>query len=280
MSLKVFFAIIFAAFLHAVWNAMVKKEDDKYVSVTAIVLGHVPISIAVIFFTPMLSVQSIPYIFISAVFLTGYEWCLLSAYRLEEYTKVYPIARGTAPIFIVILSLLLFDVSILKFELIGILIISFGIIILGFQNIKTFKNFSAVVYALGTGLFISGYSITDGYGGRASASPLNYTAWLMILNAIIFLILLRIMNKPGIVKKVLSKGKKILFIGGTLSYIVYGTIIWAFTQASVPTVAALRESSIIFALLIGTFFLKEKFTLIKTAAVLTIFFGVILLKFF
>ena len=68
----------------------------------------------------------------------------------------------------------------------GILVISFGIIILGFQNIKTFKNYSAVVYALGTGLFISGYSITDGYGGRISASPLNYTAWLMILNAVIF----------------------------------------------------------------------------------------------
>ena len=102
----------------------------------------------------------------------------------------------------------------------------------------------------------------------------------MILNAIIFLILLRIMNKTGVFKKVFNKGKKILFVGGTLSYIVYGTIIWAFTQAPVPTVAALRETSIIFALFIGTFFLREKFTLLKMVAVLTIFFGVILLKFF
>ena len=280
MSLSVFFAIIFAALLHAIWNAMVKKGDDKYISLTAVVLGHVPISIIVIFFTPTISFQSIPYIFISAIFLSGYEWCLLSAYRLEDYTKVYPIARGTAPIFIVVLSLLLFNLSISKFELMGILVISFGIIILGFQNIKTFKNYSAVVYAISTGLFISCYSISDGYGGRLSASPLNYTAWLMILNAVIFSILLRIMNKPGVIKKVLSEGKKIFFIGGTLSYIVYGTIVWAFTQASVPTVAALRETSIIFALLIGTFFLKEKFTFLKTAAVLTIFFGVILLKFF
>ena len=280
MPLTVFFAIIFAALLHAIWNAMVKKGDDKYISLTAVVLGHVPISIIVIFFTPTISFQSIPYIFISAIFLSGYEWCLLSAYRLEDYTKVYPIARGTAPIFIVVLSLLLFNTIISKFELIGILVISFGIIILGFQNIKTFKNYSAVVYAISTGIFISCYSISDGYGGRLSASPLNYTAWLMILNAVIFSILLRIMNKPGVIKKVLSEGKKIFFIGGTLSYVVYGTIVWAFTQASVPTVAALRETSIIFALLIGTFFLKEKFTFLKTAAVLTIFFGVILLKFF
>ncbi len=280
MSLNVFVAVILAALLHSVWNAMVKKAEDKYISLTAIVLGHIPIAILVIFFTPMISFQSIPYIFVSAIFLAGYEWCLLSAYRLEDYTKVYPIARGSAPIFIVILSLFLFNVSILQFELIGILVISFGIIILGFQNIKTFKNYPAITYALGTGLFISGYSIADGYGGRVSGSPLNYTSWLMILNAIIFLTLLRIMNKSGVAKKAFNKEKKILFIGGTLSYIVYGIIIWAFTQAPVPTVAALRETSIIFALFIGTFFLREKFTLLKMAAVLTIFFGVILLKFF
>ena len=280
MSLTVFLAIIFSAFLHAIWNAMVKKEEDKYISLTAVVLGHVPISIVVWFFTETLSIQSIPYIFVSAIFLTGYEWCLLSAYRLEDYTKVYPIARGAAPVFIVILSLLLFTLNISKFELMGILVISLGIIILGFQNIKTFKNYSAIMYALGTGLFISCYSITDGYGGRASASPLNYVASVMILNAVIFPILLTIMNKPEVVKKVFSKGKKILFIGGTLSYIAYAIIVWAFTQAPVPVVAALRETSIIFALLIGTFFLKEKFTSLKTAAVLTIFFGIILLKFF
>ena len=137
-----------------------------------------------------------------------------------------------------------------------------------------------MVYALATGLFISCYSITDGYGGRISASPLNYTAWLMILNAVIFTILLTIMKKLRVVKKVFSEGKKIFFIGGTLSYIVYGTIIWAFTQAPVPIVAALRETSIIFALLIGALFLKEKLNLLKIAAVLTIFLGVILLKFF
>ena len=280
MSLTVFIAVILAAFLHAVWNAMVKKGDNKYVSLTAIVLGHVPISIIVIFFTPVISVQSIPYILISAVFLSGYEWCLLSAYRLEDYTKVYPIARGTAPIFIIIISLFLFSLNISKFELIGVLVISFGIIILGLQNIKTFKNYSAIVYAIGTGLFISCYSITDGFGGRLSASPLNYTAWLMILNAVIFPILLIIMNKQEVFKKVFSEEKKTFFIGGTLSYTVYGTIIWAFTQAPVPLVAALRETSIIFALLIGAIFLNEKFNILKISAVLTIFFGVILLKFF
>ena len=280
MHINIFLAIILSAFLHATWNALVKKHDDKYISMTALVLGHIPISIVVIFLTPLPSIQSIPYIFISAMFLVGYKWCLLSAYRLEDYTKIYPIARGTAPIFIVIFTWLLFNLDISKFELMGILVISFGIIILCFQNIKNFKNYSAIVYALCTGLFISFYSITDGYGGRVSASPLSYTGWLMILSAIIFLILLKIMNKPGLIKKVLIEGKKVFFIGGTLSYAAYGTIVWAFTQAPVPIVAGLRETSIIFSLLIGSLFLKERFTILKAGSILVIFAGIVLIKFY
>ena len=281
MSLNVFLAVIFSAFIHAIWNGMVKKQHDKYIALTALVLGHVPLAVIVIIFTPMISIESIPYIFISSIFLAGYEWCLLSAYRLGNYTKVYPIARGSAPIFIVILSLIFFSISISKFELAGIIVISLGIIILSFQNFKNISNYSAIFYAIATGFFISCYSITDGFGGRASSSPLNYTALLMIFNATVtFPILLFIMKKNKAFGEVFVKAKKIFFIGGSLSYIAYATVVWAFTQAPVPLVAALRETSIIFALLIGTFFLKEKLTLIKIISIFVIFIGVVLLKLF
>ena len=281
MSSSVFIAVIFAALVHSIWNGMIKKQDDKYVALTALVLGHVPLSIIVIFITPMISPESIYYIFISSIFLTGYEWCLLSAYRLEDYTKVYPIARGSAPIFIVILSLLFFSINISKFELAGILIISLGIIILTFNNFKNINNYSAIFYAIATGFFISCYSINDGFGGRASLSPLNYTAWLMTFNATVtFPILLVIMKKTEVFKKIFIKGKKIFFIGGPLSYIAYGTVVWVFTQAPVPLIAALREISIIFALLIGAFFLREKLTLLKITSIFVIFIGVLLLKLF
>ena len=281
MSTTVFIAVIFAAIIHSVWNGMIKKHEDKYIALVALVLGHVPLSIIVLFFTPMISIKSIPYIFISAIFLAGYEWCLLSAYRLEDYTKVYPIARGSAPIFIVILSLLFFSIHISKFELAGIIVISLGIIILSFQNFKNIGNYSAIFYAAATGFFISCYSITDGFGGRASFSPLNYTALLMILNATVtFPILLFIMKKNKALGEVFVKAKKIFFIGGSLSYIAYATVVWAFTHAPVPLVAALREISIIFALLIGALFLKEKLTLIKIISLFLIFIGAVLLKLF
>jgi len=280
MPLNIFLAVILAAFLHAVWNAMVKNEDNKYLAVTAIVLGHVPISVLIILLTPIPSVESIPFIILSALLHIGYEWYLLSAYRFGDLTKVYPIARGTAPILITIVSLIFLGVALSNFEILGIIIISLGILSLSLQGAKGIKNRSAVIYALVTGFFIMGYSITDGYGARVSNSFLSYMGWSFILNATIFPIILKINNKSEIITKTFKEGKKIFFIGGTLSYIVYGIVIWGFTQAPIALITALRETSIIFALLIGTFFLKEKFTLLKVIATFIIFFGVALLKFY
>ena len=279
MSLYVFLAVILAAFLHAIWNAMVKNEKDKYLGVAAIVFGRVPLSIVIIFFTPTLSVESIPYIILSAILHNGYQWFLLSAYKFGDYTKVYPIARGTAPILVAIVSLILLGVVLSNFELLGIFVVCLGILSLSFQDLESFKNRKAIIYALITGSFIMGYSITDGYGARISTSFLSYLSWSTILNAFFFVILLNFMKQPRIITRVANDGKFIFFVGGTISYLVYAIIIWGFTQAPIPIVTALREISIIFALLIGTLFLKEEFTLLKTAAVMTIFIGIILLKF-
>ena len=280
MSLTVFIVVIFAAFLHATWNAMVKNEKDKYLAVSGIVFGHVPASIVVIFLIPSPSVESIPYIILSAILHNGYQWFLLSAYKLGDYTKVYPIARGSAPIFVSIVSLIFFAVVLSRFELLGIAVICLGILSLSFQDSTSVTNRKAIIYALITGSFIMSYSITDGYGARISASVLSYMGWSFILNAFLFAILLNFMKQPGIITRVAKNGKFIFFVGGTISYLVYAIIVWGFTQAPIPVVTALREISIVFALLIGTFFLKEKFTYLKTTAVLTIFIGVILLKFF
>ena len=280
MSLTVFIVVIFAAFLHATWNAMVKNEKDKYLAVSGIVFGHVPASIVVIFLIPSPSVESIPYIILSAILHNGYQWFLLSAYKLGDYTKVYPIARGSAPIFVSIVSLIFFAVVLSRFELLGIAVICLGILSLSFKDSTSIINRKAIIYALITGSFIMGYSITDGYGARISASVLSYMGWSFILNAFLFAILLNFMKQPGIITRVAKDGKFIFFVGGTISYLVYAIIVWGFTQAPIPVVTALREISIVFALLIGTFFLKEKFTYLKTTAVLTIFIGVILLKFF
>jgi len=186
MSLNIFLAVILAAFLHATWNAMVKNEENKYLAVTAIVLGHVPASVFIILLTPIPSVESIPFIILSALLHNGYNWYLLSAYKFGDLTKVYPIARGTAPILVTIVSLIFLGVALSNFEVLGIFIISLGILSLSFQGAKILKNRSAVNYALITGFFIMGYSILDGNGARVSNSFLSYMGWVFILNAFFF----------------------------------------------------------------------------------------------
>ncbi len=286
MDINVFLAVIFAAFLHALWNSMVKSHEDKHVAVAAIVLGHIPASLVIILLLPMPTIESLPYIIASALIHQGYQWFLLTAYRHGDYTRVYPIARGMGPIVVTIVLLLFFGVKLSIYELLGIIVISIGILSLSAQDRHSFfpwiarRNARAISFALLTGLFIGGYSIVDGYGARASLSPLSFMGWSFVVNALIFPILLKIMKQQNVVKRVFSEAKLLFWFGGTISYIVYAIVVWGFTQAPIPLVSALRETSVIIALLIGTLFLKERFTILKTLSILVIFAGVVLLKFF
>ena len=280
METHVFLLVIFAAVLHAIWNGMVKNFKDKVISVSAIVFGHVPIAIVVMLFFPMPTLESIPYIILSAIIHQGYQYNLIYAYKLGDLTRVYPIARGTGPIVATLLSIVFLGLLMSKFQLLSIFLICFGIIILGLFSESSIKNNKAVIYSLATGFFIGLYSLVDGHGARISQSPLNFLGWSFILNAMIFPFVLKYMGYSNVLNRVMKEAKLIFWVGGTLSYIVYGIVVWSFTKAPIPLVGALRESSIVFSILIGFFFLKERITFIKILSILAIFAGVVLLKLF
>ena len=280
MEQNIFLLVIFAAILHAIWNGMVKSYKDKVISVSAIVFGHVPIAIIVMLFLPLPTLESVPYIILSAIIHQGYQYNLISAYKIGDLTKVYPIARGTGPIVATLISIIFFGVLITKFQTLSIILICFGIIILGLFSKNSIQNNKALIYSLFTGFFIGLYSLADGYGARVSQSPLNFLGWSFILNAMIFPFVLKYMGYSNIIKRVMKEAKIIFWVGGTISYIVYGIVVWSFTQAPIPLVGALRESSIVFSILIGFFFLKERITFIKVVSILAIFAGVVLLKLF
>ena len=106
MDPKVFFIVLLATFMHAVWNGMVKKHPDKVVAISGIVFGHVPLSIIAIFILPAPSTDCIPYIIASALIHQGYQWYLLTSYQIGDLTKVYPIARGSGPLVATIISIM------------------------------------------------------------------------------------------------------------------------------------------------------------------------------
>ena len=280
MDNNVFLIILLATIMHAVWNGMVKKHPDKVVAVSAIVFGHVPASIIAIILLPAPSLDCIPYIIASALIHQGYNWYLLSSYKIGDLTKVYPIARGFGPLVATIISILILGLVLDNIIILSICLICLGIMILGIFDQTSKKNSKIIQYSLFTGFFIGVYSLVDGYGARVSLSAITYMSWSFILIAIFFPIVLKFKKQENIFKNVMDRGKQIFWVGGTLSYVIYMIVVWGFTKAPIPMVGALRESSIFFSIFIGYLFLKEKITLIKIFCIILILVGVVGLKLF
>jgi len=265
--------------MHAVWNGMVKNHPDKVVAVAAIVLGHIPLAVIAIIILPAPTIDCIPYIIASSIVHQGYQWYLLSSYQVGDLTKVYPIARGFGPLVATIISILVLGLVLKSLIILSILLICIGIMILGLFDREN-KDFKVLKLSLITGFFIGLYSLIDGYGARVSLSPITYMSWAFLLSATLFPIVLKLKNHKNIFQNVFSNGKQIFWIGGTISYIIYVIVVWAFTKAPIPMVGALRETSIIFSILIGYFFLKEKITITKIISIFLIVIGVIGIKLF
>ena len=280
MDQFVFLIVLFSAVLHALWNSMASKYKNKNVSIPAIVYGHVPACIIAVIVLPLPSADSIPYIILSAIIHQGYQNFLLVAYQTGKFTTVYPVARGFGPLVATLISIFILGVYLKIYTLISILLISTGIMLIGLFSKSVIKNYKILYTSLATGIFIGIYSIVDGYGARASGSAVSYMSWVFILSALIFPIVLRIRNQKNILKKTLTEGKFIFWVGGFLSYLAYMITVWAFTKAPIPIVSALRESSILIAIFIGYFYLKEKINFYKVISILLIFSGVIGLKLF
>ena len=280
MNTIVFFTVLFSAILHAIWNSMASKYKNKNVSIPAIVYGHVPACIIAIIFLPAPNIESFPFIILSALIHQGYQNFLLTAYQTGKFSTVYPIARGFGPLVATVISVIFFGVYLKAFTILSILLISTGVILIGLFSKSVLKNNKILYTSLATGFFIGIYSVVDGHGARLSGSAVSYMSWVFIFSALFFPIVLHFRKQKNILKKTLTEGKFIFWIGGSISYLAYVITVWAFTKAPIPMVSALRESSIIFAIFISYFYLKDKINFYKIISILLIFLGVIGLKIF
>jgi drug/metabolite transporter (DMT)-like permease len=270
--------VLLAALLHASWNFLIKQKEDKHISMTAVVLGHTPFALAVLFFSPLPQIESLACIVIGALLHSGYQLFLLYSYRIGDLSQVYPLARGVAPLFVAAVSVTFLGTHLNLFELSAIAIIGSGIMSLSLvRRSDGLRNVKAADLAIVTGGFIAAYSLVDGVGARLATTALGFYGCLSILNAIIFTLVIRFI-KPGTLKKVMQQHSKLALTGGAASFTAYALVIWAFTMAPIPVVAALRETSIIFALFLGVFVLKEPLDLIKVFATMVTILGAGLLR--
>jgi drug/metabolite transporter (DMT)-like permease len=266
MTGTVFGIVILAALLHAVWNALVKGGADKITAMTAMVIGQGSVAGLCLFtLAQSPNPESWPWIWASVVLHIGYQVFLMAAYRIGDMTQVYPIARGVAPLLVALVLAGVMGVVFSSMEVAGIALIALGVSSISFvRNADGLFQGKAAFLALMTGLFIAGYSLVDGIGARIAETALGFFAWVSFLNAVVYAAICA-MIRPKVL--VLATGlPKIMFLGGGASFAAYAMVVYAFTQAPIALVTALRETSIVFALLIGVLVFKEPLNLLKVLA--------------
>ena len=279
MSLTVFGAVLVAAMLHAGWNALVKSSLEKHVAMTAVILGHLPLCMVALVLVPAPHPDSWHLVVISALLHLGYQGFLVLALRLGDLTQVYPIARGLAPLIVTGVGIGWLGVELTPMETIAVCVIALGVASLGFaRGADGLRNPRAVVAAVVTGGFIASYSLADGVGARLSGSAVGYYAWIGVVNSVLLVPLVS-WWRPGTVRLALIDGWRLALIGGSASFVAYAIVVWAFTQAPIPLVTALRETSVVFALLFGAWLLRERPGGVRIAACLITVVGAVLLRF-
>ena len=279
MEAHVFAIVLLAALLHATWNAFVKVDGDRLLFMAVLLAGSGVAAICALPFLPLPAAESWPYILWSILLHQGYSAFLILAYRYGEISHVYPLARGSAPLIVAVLAVILVGETLSPMGLTAVAIIGLGIMSLALtRGAQGLRDPWAVVMALTTGCFIAGYTIVDGVGARLAGNAHSYAAWMLGLEWIP-ITAYAFWVRRGEPLRHLRKTWKLAAFLGVLSLIAYWSVIWAMTQAPIALVAALRETSIVFVLIIGVVFLKERLSLLRLVATMATLAGTALLKF-
>jgi len=277
LSMIVFVAVLFSAALHAGWNLLIKLSPNNEFAMGAVVFGHVPYALIGLLIFPLPVMESWPFIIAGAGVHVGYQFFLGKAYKIGNYSQIYPIARGIAPMIIAVFSVVFLDFSLTILSGSTILIICLGVISLGASSLKinNKSEFKPILFALITGVFIATYSLIDGVGALKAGTALGFYSWLALFNAFLMytLIAFQKRKRPAIRAYIQVP---IFWIGGLASFSAFAISIWAFTQAPIALVSALRESSIIFAMIFGYFFLNEKSSPSTYFSISIIFVGLVI----
>ncbi len=277
MTFEISLAVLLAALLHASWNAMIKGGTDVLLDTAAIVAGAGLVALPFIFVLPLPAPAAWPYIVASLATHLAYYYLMVNAYRTGDLSLVYPLMRGVAPLMTAVLGIWWLREWPAAWTWTGMLLISAGVVMLALRTVDHVPSRAAVAFALANAVVIATYSIIDGAGSRVSGNVGSYIAWLFVLDAIPFSLYMLATRRTAFFG-ILWQRRRNGLIGGALSAGAYAISVWAMTKAPVAMVASLRETSVLFATLIGAHLLREKLNARRWAGVVAVVVGVVALK--
>jgi drug/metabolite transporter (DMT)-like permease len=278
LTLGVTLAVLGAGLLHAGWNALLKSAGggDPLLDTATIVAGGTFCALLALPFVPLPFTAAWPFALASGVIHFGYYLTLAEAYRTGDLSFAYPLMRGTAPLLVTLLGVVFLRELPSAQVSLGILLISTGIVSIAFAQRHRHPR-AAVYWALANAAIIAVYTLVDGAGARASGNAFSYVVWLTFIEGIVFLAWIRFRHGARASTYVGAQWQRGL-LGGFCSVAAYGVVLWAMTRAPVAAVAALRETSVLFAAIIGTVLLKEGFGVARLVGAASVVAGVAALK--
>jgi drug/metabolite transporter (DMT)-like permease len=279
MDPVVFAAVLVAAACHAGWNAAVKKGLDPLATTVAITVGSSVVAAVLVPFVGLPPAPAWPWVVASVLIHVAYFAALIESYRAGDMGQVYPIARGSAPLLTAAASAALIGETIGLSAWIGIVLLAGGVLLLSLRGGRDLARIDrrAVGFALFTALTICVYSLVDGTGARVSGDAHAYTAAMFLGNGVAVGAYGLFRRGPAALRGLVRHWPIGLF-GGTLSLVSYGIVIWAMTIAPIAIVAALRETSVLFATLIAVVVLREPLRAVRLVAAFAIVIGVVLIR--
>lgn len=275
MSLDVFAIIMLGALLHATWNAVVKGGSDKLLTTCTITSVAALIALAVIPFLELPARESWPFIGASVVLQVVYFVLVALTYRIADMSQTYPIMRGTAPLLVATVSVFLLSEKLSAFAWLGIAVISLGI--LSMAAAPSAGQRKGLILALINAGVIAGYTLVDGLGVRKSGAPAAYTLWIFLLTGIP-LAAWALNTRRRLFCDYIIRNWQVGVVGGVGTLASYGLALWAMTAAPIATVSALRETSILFGVVISAWVLKEHLTRVRIIAACIIAAGAMVLR--
>lgn len=270
--------VLLAAFLHAAWNALVKSGHDRLVVLTIANGTGILVSLLIVPFVPLPLPASWPFMLASVVLHTGYYFFLIHAYRVGDLSHVYPLARGLSPLLVAGLAAGFANEIPSFWGMAGVALACAGVASLAFDAGPPWRgDRRPLAYAVGTAVFIAAYTLADGMGVRRAGHALGYIVWLMLLDGFPIVLFTTWLRRRHLIA-VLERNWRTGCTSGVLQFAAYGLVIWAMSLGAMASVSALRETSVLFAAIIGALALKERVGGLRIAAAILVTVGIVLMR--
>ncbi len=275
-------AVLCGALLHAGWNALVKSSGDKAADMALLHLLGALGALPLLLWLGLPQPGSWPFIGASLVIHIGYYIAVVGAYKHGELGLTYPIMRGFAPLLVALASATWIGEAPSATAWVGIVGISCGVALVGLAHPgETLHHGKALAFAFANAAIIATYTVVDGLGVRASGNAARYVLLLVVLDGLPYALLVWLQRSRGERRALLRYARQrwlLAAVGGCASLGSYAIALWAMTRAPVASVAALRETSVLFAAVLGTWLLKEKFGLQRAIGTGIVVAGVMALR--